>query len=580
MRLLTITIAATWLATTAGAQVPDTRDLPREIADEVLLLFNAEGTQRHRGRHEIPRGEEVRANLAILDGPLVIAGRVIGRVVAVNADVELQAGGVVEGDVLVVGGRIVGRDDATVTGSIRTYTTRIAVREEGDLIARHHEDEAEQSGQRWWRRRDRWRDRAWGTLRLFSARTYNRVEGLPIHAGPAFGRDFSWGTVSVEALGVIRSADSFEWSPENVGHSAKVELRLGREGGLRVGARHRDIVDEVEPWHLSDTEVGLASFFLHRDYRDYFNRHGGSVYASLFSGSDVDLTASYGHERWATRTTRDPWTLFRDTQTWRANPAMDEGKFHLLTGTLRYDTRTDERNPWSGWHLQASYELGTGRITRFAPTSAGVRDESPDGQTTWNRAFFDLRRYNRLGPDAQLNLRLLLGGWVGGDELPLQRRFSLGGPGSLPGYHFRRIQGDRLDPATIDYLACGDYSGSGSPLPVGIPAECERVALAQVEFRGDLDLDLFGILDQDREWRRRGWGRGTQWVVFADAGRGWLVGDPDDRRVFARGSLPPLSTFRTDVGFGLLLDDVGVYISKALQGESPVNFHVRLRPRF
>jgi hypothetical protein len=58
------------------------------------------------------------------------------------------------------------------------------------------------------------------------------------------------------------------------------------------------------------------------------------------------------------------------------------------------------------------------------------------------------------------------------------------------------------------------------------------------------------------------------------------VGDPDDRRVFARGSLPPLSTFRTDVGFGLLLDDVGVYISKALQGESPVNFHVRLRPRF
>jgi len=582
MRRVRIAVAAScWITTALGAQVPDSRDLPREVADEVLLLFNAERTQRFSGRHEIPRGEAVRGDVAVLNGPLVVGGHVIGRIVAVNADIELQPGAIVDGDILVVGGGVTGRDSATISGSIRTYSTRLAVRRDGDMLSRRDPVVDEERSERWWRRRDRFRERGWGELRLFSARTYNRVEGLPIHVGPVFGREFDWGRLSIDALGVIRSADSFEWTPANIGHSAKVEVRLGRDGGVRLGARHVDVVDEVEPWQLSDTEVGLASFFLHRDYRDYFNRHGGSVYASVYRGSDIDVTTSYSHQRWATRDTRDPWTLFRDTQTWRVNPQMDDGKFHLVNTTVRYDTRDDDRNPWRGWYLRADYEYGTGRIERYALTSAGVRDESPGGQTTYDRLFLDFRRYNRVGPDAQLNFRLALGGWLSGDELPLQRRFSLGGPGSMPGYDFRRLTGNRFDPATVDYLGCGNYGVQDVPLPQGAPAECERFALAQVEFRGDLDIDPFGILDQDREWRRRGWGRGTKWVVFADAGRGWLVGSPDGARTFAKGSFPKLSTFQTDIGFGILLDDIGIYASKALsQGGSPVNFHIRLRPRF
>lgn len=582
MRLwATAVTTSCWLATAAFAQVPDSRSLPREIADEVLLMFNAEGTTRFSGRHEVVSGDEFRGNMAILNGPLIVAGRVTGNVVAVNSDIELRPGGIIDGDVLVVGGAITGRDSASITGSIRTYSSRMGVTTEGERIARSDPLEEESAAQRWWRRRDRWRERGWGDLRLFSARTYNRVEGLPIHVGPAFGREFEWGRVSVDALGIIRSADSFKWTPDNIGHAAKVELQLGRSGGVRLGVRHFDMVDEVEPWQLSDTEVGLASFFLHRDYRDYFNRHGGSVYAALYSGSDVDVTTAYSRQRWATRLTRDPWTLFRDTQTWRINPAMDEGLFHLINTTFRYDTRNDERNPWSGWYLVADYEYGTGTIDLYAPSSGGVRDESPGGKTTYDRIFLDLRRYNRVSPDAQLNFRLALGGWLSGDELPMQRRFSLGGPGTMPGYDFRRVNGNRFDPSLIDYLGCGDYSVVGIALPQGAPAECERFALAQVEFRGDLDIDPFGILDQDREWRRRGWGRGAQWVVFADAGRGWLVGPGDGRRTFGKSSLPPLSSFQTDVGFGLLLDDFGVYVSKALsQGGAPVNFHVRLRPRF
>ena len=559
----------------AGAQSLDQRALPAEVADEVIRVFNAPETQRVDGRYVVEAGQEVRGDLAVLGGPLVIGGRVAGRIVAVNATVELLDGARVDGDILVVGGAVTGRDRGTVTGSIRTYSARLSYGREGDRLVRRSEDDS-----RWWRQRERWRDRGWGDLRLVSARTYNRVEGLPIQVGPAFGREFDWGRLSVDALGIIRSADSFEWTPENIGHTARAEVRLGATHGIRLGGRLFDVVEAVEPWHLSDTEVGLASFFLHRDYRDYYDRHGGSVYASLWSGEVVDLGLSYADQKWGARRTRDPWTLFRDTDSWRSNPQMDEGRFHLLNATATYDTRNDDRNPWSGWYLTADYEYGTGRIARYAPTTGDARAMSPGGLTTYDRLFVDLRRYNRVAPNAQINLRLAVGGWLSGDDLPLQRRFSLGGPGTLPGYDFRRLQ-DRLDPATVDHLTCGNYGAVGGELPVGVPAECERVALAQVEFRGDLDIDPFGILSEDRDWRRRGWGRGTQWVVFANAGRGWLVGSPGDGRTFGKSSLPALSTFRTDVGIGLVLDDLGLYVAKALAGSNaPVNFFVRLRPRF
>ncbi|MGQ0650423.1 MAG: BamA/TamA family outer membrane protein [Gemmatimonadaceae bacterium] len=568
----------------AGAQSLDQRALPPEIADEVVRIFNAPETQRIEGRYDVVAGREIRRDLAVLNGPLTIAGRVTGRIVAVNATVELLDGAIVDGEILVVGGEIIGRTRGTVTGTIRTYSARLAYAREGDRLVRRDlredREDRERDDTRWWRQRQRWRDRGWGDLRLLSARTYNRVEGLPIQLGPAFGREFDWGRVSVDALGIIRSADSFEWTPENIGHTAKAEVRLGREAGLRLGGRHFDLVDAVEPWQLSDTEVGLASFFLHRDYRDYYDKHGGSVYASVFSGDEFDLGASFSNQRWGARRTRDPWTLFRDTDSWRPNPEMDAGKFHVVNGTLKYDTRNDERNPWSGWYLNADYEYGTGTITQYAPTSADVRRQTPNGETTYDRLFVDLRRYNRLAPNAQINMRLVFGGWLSGDELPMQRRFSLGGPGTLPGFDFRRLE-SRFDPTKIDYLTCGNYGVLGGALPLGTPGECERFALAQVEFRGDLDLDPFGILDEDRNWRRRGWGRGTQWVVFADAGRGWLVGTPDDRRTFGKSTLPKLSTFRTDVGLGLVLDDVGLYLAKSLsRSDAPVNFFIRLRPRF
>jgi outer membrane protein assembly factor BamA len=250
---------------------------------------------------------------------------------------------------------------------------------------------------------------------------------------------------------------------------------------------------------------------------------------------------------------------------------MDEGRFHIATGTLRIDTRTDEDDPRSGWNIMADYERGTGRTTSFGATSPGVRDADADGVTTYARGFLDLRRYNRLSPEGQLNFRVVAGGWLNGDELPLQRRFSLGGPGALDGYPFRRTgPGD-------DVRQC-----SNGAIPLGLPAQCERMMLVQAEYRGDLWMSLFGDFDFSDSWRHGGWRHRAQWVLFTDAGRGWLVGE---NRVgdmqYPKDRLPSLSTFKTDIGVGFDGGLIGLYIAKSVSdSKEPPNFFVRVARRF
>lgn len=553
-------------------EIRETRTIPRDVADDMASVFNGAGARRVSGDVVIGEGEIVSGDLAILEGTLTIAGRVTGRVAGINADVLLRPSARLERDLLIVGGQLEA-GGGEVTGDIRIYRDRVEIERLSDrIVVRDAPGDPEVlNGQV--PRRSRWR----GELRFVSARTYNRVEGLPVLLGPTSGRTFRWGRITVDALGIYRSADSFAWNSDNLGHSARVEVRVGHGRGVRVGGRLFDVVEPVEGWQLTDTEVGIASFFLHRDFRDYFDRHGASLYAGAFVGPTLDVSLEYSDERWGVRDTRDPWTLFRDTQTWRVNPPMDAGRFHTLVAGLRVDTRNDPRDPWTGWYFTSEYEYGRGRVAAFGPTSPGIRQEVPGAHLTYGRVFADIRRYNRVSPSRQFNWRVVAGGWVHGDELPLQRRFSLGGPGTLPGYDFRRLQ-----PGT-DYLTCSGINvpGDPPPYPPGVPAQCDRMVLAQLEYRGEINIDPFGFLRGERRHRRFGWGQRAEWVVFADAGRGWLVGPRSGELHYPKGAIPPFGTFRADIGLGLRLDDLGIYVAKSLSDrDAPANFIIRLKPRF
>src|SRR5205807_10279062 len=114
-------------------------------------------------------------------------------------------------------------------------------------------------------------------------------------------------------------------------------------------------------------------------------------------------------------------------------------------------------------------------VTPQAGIPTSVRDPIPANDSyRFLRTWLDFRRYSRVSSAGRLNLRLLAGGWMGGDPLPLQRRLSLGGPDPLPGYAFRLVSCNQniTDPA---------FAGSRV-------AACDRVFLIQTEYRGHVSL--------------------------------------------------------------------------------------------
>lgn len=572
MRRIALSLIATLaLATQASAQVRDNQidrsGLPRDVVREATRLYNEPAALRATGRVEIGDDRRVEGDVAVLNGPLYISGRVTGRVLAINSDVVLRSTARIDGDLLVVGGEVEGRHAAYVGGEIRIYRQQLQYVQDGDSIrpARAITDADPETG--WWRRWERSHRRSNSKLYVATAGAYNRVEGLPIHIGPQIYLNRPEATARLDAYAIVRTETSFSGQQDDIGHNVNAEFRLGRRGGLLIGGRLFNNVEPTETWQLSQGEAGLAAFLMRRDYRDYYERRGGRVRAGLFVRRGADVTVSYGDERWATRSTEVPWTLFRQGATWRPNPAFDVGRMHLLNSTLQVDTRNDIDSPWSGWFVLADLEHGFGRITEFAPRSAPVGIPAPS-DVRYARAFLDFRRYNRVSPDAQLNFRVVSGGWVNGDPLPLQRRFALDGPGGLPGFDFRT-------PSSMNLLTC--TTGAYAP---GIPGQCDRMAMAQVEYRGDLHLDLFTDWNDDDYMRSETDG---VWVFFADAGRGWLVGPTTagDGLTFDRNELPALSTFRTDLGIGLDFDLFGLYVAKAMSApKEPANFFVRIRHRF
>mgnify|MGYP003345152738 FL=1 len=89
--------------------------------------------------------------------------------------------------------------------------------------------------------------------------------------------------------------------------------------------------------------------------------------------------------------------------------------------------------------------------------------------------------------------------------------------------------------------------------------------------------------DWDNDWWRPGFNHNTSWVLFADAGRGWMVhgaGAPASVTI-GRDAIPDLNSFKVDLGGGIDFGDFGVYWAKAVRDhDQPGRFFARLQHRF
>jgi hypothetical protein len=250
-------------------------------------------------------------------------------------------------------------------------------------------------------------------------------------------------------------------------------------------------------------------------------------------------------------------------------------------GEILLDRRNDPDDPSDGWYLMTRATTGVGgNLTlpgyfQAAPQPPDPVVEPVELGSGFRAGVVDLRRYARLGPGAALKLRGMVAGSLDGDPLPSQMQHALGGEGSLPGYKPMSVDcGARAQ--TYSVFRGGEDHTSRTPAFAGYG--CDRVALFQVEYRGDLSFNF--DVGPDDEWNDE-WSWypvidfTPSWSVFFDAGRGWSLADGDPASLWH-----DTETF-TDVGLGLLLGDLGLYWAWPLKGEDRgLNFFIRIDHRF
>jgi hypothetical protein len=617
------------LATALSAAVPaaaqDTvppagRRLPAEQARRVVAFFNDPGTVHLSGDSRVARGTSIRGNVAVLDGELAIAGRVEGDVVVINGGARLLEGGEITGTLTVVGGTITRHPGARVGGQVLAWADRLDYLRRGDRIhadvagdadppvalapadtIRDAEadvavaDTAAPAAEDEWRRADEEGESGWAIERRGVGRadfivavgqSYNRVEGLPITFGPVL-RTASRNPLRLRAMGIFRTETGAELGLDRWGYEVRAEQFLFGRGEFRVGGTLFRRIDPIEAWHLTRLENGLATFFLHRDFRDHFQREGVSAFVAVTPReSPFEATLSLRSERERSEAAGSPFTLFENSEPWRPQPLAAHGRIESLVLGTRVDTRSTADDPASGWYLSAEVEQGLGSSLRqpdyvpvFDPSAPGPLPVTPGtAYGTFTSGMIDIRRYNRIGPWSRLNLRVLAGGSLDGSPLPPQRQHALGGEGSLPGFGlFSRDCGARRSRVFRVSDVSGRADGDLAALPQFFPAYgCDRFALVQAEYRGDLNLRvLLGVDDDagdDDGWAvnalRSGLNAGVGWALFADAGRGWAL----DGRL--RGT-----DTAVDVGAGVIIGRLGVYAAVPVREGGHVNLFIRLSPR-
>ena len=547
---------------------PQPGDLPRLVAEEAIRFYNAATTTRLVGRSRLPHGNEWRGDVAVRNGAVSVGGRIQGTLLVVNGDASVDSGAVISGDLIVIGGIATQAPGAAVGGEVRVYRAPLGYRTQGEEIAL-----ARVNPRRWLRNLGL--EKSWGTaesrssLTLATGGTFNRVEGLPVVFGPMFDWKLQENVrFRLDALGVFRTAGDLTDRRSDLGYLLRTELRSGEVPAYGAELRAYDAVVPVEDWGLHNAEIGWAAFLFQRDYRDYYLSKGLGGRVFVRPARLLRLGVEWRRDWQTSVAARDPWTLFRHDQPWRPNPPIDAGHYTTLSGTVTLDTRNDRTDPTAGWFMSA--QLESSRSTDVSPQTGvptTVRRPLPtDGSYKFTRAFVDLRRYTRVSPSGRVNLRMLAGGWLGGDPLPLQRRLSIGGADPLAGYAFRHTACNRD-------ITDAAFTGT-------LVAACDRVLMVQAEYRGHISLHWAynSSRPEDEESKSLLALRGPDLVVLGDAGQAWLVGNGPGRVPSDR--LPTLGSWLGDLGLGVDWGGFGLYVAKAVTAGEPLRFTLRLDHRF
>lgn len=386
--------------------------------------------------------------------------RIDGNVVVRNGSITVH--GQIEGDVLVLHGNAIIRDEGKVIGNVTAVNGE--VRNLGGEITGQIEEQKEVEVDIVYKERRPVQRVPYRISNTFQEDLavrdielspfwlgFNRVEGFSLHAGS--GKRLYWdGSIALSLYGQLGYAfKAHRWRGQL---GATRQFVAGNDGLIEIGGEVYSLTDTKDEWVVGRSENDLAAFFFHRDYRDYYDREGFSLYSGYYLNSprfSTHIRVQYLNEIHSGMRNRTDWALFVRDRSFRFNPEIDEGRLNAVRVAFNLSSVKPSPRQLDGWSLLAATEYSS---------------LSLNSDFDYTQYILDVRRYQPISTYDNFNVRFRAGSSTG--DLPVQRIYELGGLGTLPAYPHKMFFGNRMLLLNAEYIVRGDILSQLAFVPRGL----------------------------------------------------------------------------------------------------------------
>ncbi len=365
----------------------------------------------------VEEDEFVRGIVFSVGGNIEVYGEVNKDVISLFGDIYVGPGAVARGDIVTGTGKLTLAKDASIYGE--SYNGS------GKHVKRYH---------RYYRKQK--------TVSLSGMLLYNRIDGLAPYAKITFSdNDSLLPTVWLQAgYGFASQRGRFELG---------LEQTLWRKRPLSFGAVFYRNLSSDDDWLLTNHENTAFALLATEDFKDYYEAEGGLLYLKFIPYQTVKMNTAYRYEEtnWLDAH-RHLWSMFGGDKLFRDNfstvdsPYREHGMGEIDTTTNAFLSTTidwktldkDDLFSRSGWFITQKFEWSHPNLK---------------SDFDYRRYTTILRRYQKVNQYSMVLLRAMFSGSDG--YLPMNKRFYLGGLGTLRGYKHKEYMGNRFWMTNIEY---------------------------------------------------------------------------------------------------------------------------------
>jgi hypothetical protein len=282
------------------------------------------------------------------------------------------------------------------------------------------------------------------------AQLKNKVDGFAPWAGvevtlPDYG---SYNHTNVYGRG------SYGFASKDPRYVLGARRPFGSGRRLTLGYEFHDLTDSDDVYRMIGFEEPPAMIITNAQTRDYYRRKGHEAYGfvRLFSGAHLGLTWR-GDDFFSLPVVSSG--RFFSKKDPRPNPFIDDGSMRSVIATLRWANRGElfasGRRERDSFLLRSLYDsrMEEGQELR-AEATYEIASRGLGGDFSFRRFIGTARAYRDLTASHAVRGHVLLGLTSG--EVPLQRRFAIGGLGTLRGFEDKAFSGDHAALATFEWL--------------------------------------------------------------------------------------------------------------------------------